>query len=475
MEGDIPSEIVDFFNNSGNIALLIKGDPGTGKTIFSLQYIASQAEEGHGIYFSTRVDTGSLYNQFPWIRKNIPPENIVDATQSVVPRRMDVPQLIRFSSLPEFLKSLYTVVEERKLSGPPLLVVDSIDAVASSVGLPIEDVCAKIVDTMRNIQVKTLIITERVEKSPLDYICDGVITFKRKYIDGRLFRELLIEKLRGVEIRHPIYYFTLHEGKFTYLKEFYPLKREKDVQEPHPVIKDGEGTEFYEKGMFSTGSRQLDNLLGGIKRGSFMLIEVLEEVSADFAIDTTAPVLENFMIQGRGVIVIPYKCTSPQYFINIYSSLVGSEIVRKHCKIVIPSKRQQADNIPWLVTTSYSIDDFLDTVNKLIDDSKKELDKNVLLFISFDKLEADFGSKDAEKIVMEFISRIKFEGDICIGVTFPSTKIGPKLKEMADYLFKFFCKREVAFIYGVHPSTKIFNVNVDFSKSHPTLYLTPIT
>ena len=39
------------FNNSGSIALLIKGDPGNWKTIFSLQYIASQAEESHGIYF----------------------------------------------------------------------------------------------------------------------------------------------------------------------------------------------------------------------------------------------------------------------------------------------------------------------------------------------------------------------------------------------------------------------------------------
>jgi len=134
----------------------VKGDPGSGKTIFSLQYIANQAEKGCRIYFSTRVDTTSLYSQFPWIKENIPPENIVDATQSMVPRRMEVPQLIRFSSLPEFLKGLYMIIEEKRPSSSPLVVVDSIDAIAPSVGLSIEETCAKIVDVVRGAGIKTL-------------------------------------------------------------------------------------------------------------------------------------------------------------------------------------------------------------------------------------------------------------------------------------------------------------------------------
>ena len=354
-------------------------------------------------------------------------------------------------------------------------MVDSVDAVASFVGLSVEDVCVKIIDVVRGAEIRTLIITERMERTALDYICDGVVTFRKKFVDGRLFRELVIEKLRGVEIRNPIYYFTLHEGKFKYFDKFSPLERGKRLCEPHPVIKDGKGTEFYKKGMFSTGSQQLDGLLGGLRRGSFVLVEVLEEISSEFAIDITSSVMENFMMQGRGVITVPCKSISPSYLINIYSGLVGEEKVKKFCKIIIPSRSSGGEPFSWLILTDYSMDSFLETFNKVIDSFKKELDENVLLHLSFDRLETNFGSENAEKIAMEIVSKAKLEGDLCIGITFPSTEISPKLRQMADTFLRFFSKEDTVFIYGVHPPTRIYNVNIDFSQPHPKLYFTPVT
>ena len=478
MSRTIPPEILRFSENIGNFALLIKGEPGSGKTIFSLQYIAEQSEKESGIYFSTRVDIDSLYSQFPWIKESIPPENIVDATQSILPKKMEVPQFIKFSSLPEFLKGLYTVIEEKKTEkSSPIVVVDSIDAVASSVGLPVEDVCAKIIDVAKGAEVGVIIITERTERTALDYICDGVVTFKRKLIDERLFRELVIEKLRGVEIENPIYYFTLHGGKFRYFDEFRPIELTTFIHEPHPPVRDGKGTKFYEKNMFSTGSKIIDKIVGGYKRGSFVFLEVTGEVPPEFIVENIAGVpVENFLMQDRGVIIVPCKGLSPLYFFEFYAALVGREKVQKNCKIIIPSEDKDVEKrFPWLVYTSYRVDHFVNTVNSIINEFKREKEDNVLLFLCFDKIESDFGSRGAEKIAMKIISRVKFEKDLCIGTAFPSTKIDVKLREAADYFFKTFGKKGRVFIYGVSPPTVIYNANIDFSRPHPTLYFTPIT
>lgn len=478
MNQTIPPEIASFFEKIKNAVLLIKGEPGSGKTIFSLQYIAEQAEKGCGIYFSTRVDTTSLYTQFPWIKENIPPENIVDATQSVMPRKMEVFQFIRFSSLPEFLKGLYTIIEEKMSTKSSLTVaVDSIDAVASSIGLSVENACVKIIDVVRNMGIKTLIVTERAERTALDYICDGVITFKKKLIDERLFRELIIEKLRGVEIKNLTYYFTLHKGKFRYFDEFKPIELSTLIHEPHPPVKDGKGTSFHEKNMFSTGSKIIDKIVGGYKRGSFVLLEAAGEVPPEFIVENLVGVpVENFLMQDRGVVAVPCKGISPLYFFDFYAALVGREKVQKNCKIIIPREGGVGEKqFPWLVYTDCDVDHFINTVNEVINEFKEERKENVLVFVSFDKIESYFGPNGAEKIAMNITSRVKFEKDLCIGAIFPSTKINIKLRETADYFFKIFSKKGRAFIYGVSPPTVIYNANIDFSKPHPTLYFTPIT
>jgi len=91
MSQTIPPEIANFLNKIDNAVLLVKGEPGSGKTIFTLQYIANQAKRGQGIYFSTRTNAKSLYSQFPWIKENIPPENIVDATQNNITKENGSP------------------------------------------------------------------------------------------------------------------------------------------------------------------------------------------------------------------------------------------------------------------------------------------------------------------------------------------------------------------------------------------------
>ncbi|MHC1567180.1 MAG: gas vesicle protein GvpD P-loop domain-containing protein [Candidatus Syntropharchaeia archaeon] len=78
----IPTEILEFFQGEIGKVLLVKGNPGTGKTIFALTLLNEICDLNNGIYLSTRMDSEKLYEDFPWIKDAIPEENIIDATQS---------------------------------------------------------------------------------------------------------------------------------------------------------------------------------------------------------------------------------------------------------------------------------------------------------------------------------------------------------------------------------------------------------
>jgi KaiC/GvpD/RAD55 family RecA-like ATPase len=83
-EGNIPSEIKTFFRFFPGQTLLVKGNPGTGKTIFALETLKEICEEQNGLYFSTRATPDKLYEIFPWIRNVVPEKNVVNATSGKI-------------------------------------------------------------------------------------------------------------------------------------------------------------------------------------------------------------------------------------------------------------------------------------------------------------------------------------------------------------------------------------------------------
>ena len=86
----IPNEIKEFFNVKRNNVLLVKGKPGSGKTIFSLECLINFAEKDYGFYFSTRVDPETVLTQYPQIHEYVPPQNIIDATLTVFPENSSI-------------------------------------------------------------------------------------------------------------------------------------------------------------------------------------------------------------------------------------------------------------------------------------------------------------------------------------------------------------------------------------------------
>ena len=66
--GSIPKEIVKFFRDNVGEILLIKGPPGSGKTLLGLELMRVLCKRQRGIAIFTRMDSDQLNAEIPWLK-----------------------------------------------------------------------------------------------------------------------------------------------------------------------------------------------------------------------------------------------------------------------------------------------------------------------------------------------------------------------------------------------------------------------
>lgn len=291
----IPSGIIDFLDDEHGKTLLIKGEPGTGKSILALTILKEACAKGSGVYLSTRVDPETLYLLFPWVHEAIPAENIVDATMSIHPLKKEMGfKPLKYTEVPDFLKEVYTRTESLD---KPIVVIDSWDAVVSHTGhYRAEDrerLEHNMCDFSRKTKTKIIFVVEYTEQRPLDYLADGVVVVQKKMIDERRVRELIIAKLRGVSIKKSAYLYTLDSGRFKYFEDFFAPKNVLSIPEIIPDLNEG----------ISTGIKDLDRISGGYKRSGLNLLVFSREVLSGYHF-LIYPGLINFLNQGGIVFTV---------------------------------------------------------------------------------------------------------------------------------------------------------------------------
>jgi len=265
-EGKIPPELVEALSAERGFSLLIRGAPGTGKTMLALEMIHMFGDT-NAVYLSTRVSPSSLREQFPWLGESIPPINVIDATKLYV--SSDI-----IPGVQSFPDTIYTRLG--KIKKPATVVIDSWEAITAQIErerAKMNALAAAVTELARHEGMNLILVSERVGAAPstLDYVVDGVVTLSRLTLDHRTARELELEKLRGVRINQSRYPFTLEGGRFQYIE---PLKRERI--EKTLRVKPLKNTETH----ISTGSEDMDKILnGGFERGSFNVIEMGDDMS----------------------------------------------------------------------------------------------------------------------------------------------------------------------------------------------------
>ncbi|MEM3467153.1 MAG: ATPase domain-containing protein, partial [Candidatus Jordarchaeales archaeon] len=278
--------------------IVLAGNPGTGKTIFSATFIYNGIVNcgERGIYVSFAENREAFLGNMLSLGldfERLEEEGMFRFLDMVTAREEAMPTVME------------TILNEVSRIGARRLVIDSFSAMAQAFKDPqdariiLHTVLSRITRLMG---CTTILIVEapygenRMGLGIEEFVADGIILLRRTRMDGRLLRDLEILKMRGTPTPENQAVFTLKDG----FKVFPPFKP-KPIEKPRRFQPQPDTEEY-----FSTGSPSLDEMLGGgYPRGSPVLIEIGENVSTLQYHLIAAPTAWNFATQGRSVIIIP--------------------------------------------------------------------------------------------------------------------------------------------------------------------------
>ncbi|MHC1600683.1 MAG: RAD55 family ATPase, partial [Candidatus Methanospirareceae archaeon] len=401
MKSRIPPEIREALSQSTGFSLLIKGEPGTGKTMLAFE-ILNEFEDKNAVYLSTRVSLPSLYEHFPWLEERADSVSVLDATKLYMSSK-------DFTGLRSFSDVLY-----EKLRGEDktaTLVIDSWEAItAEEEEEKIKELEAAITNLVRDYateyNMNLILVVERTEITPLDYIVDGIIELSRITIDHRRARELVLKKLRGTRIDQHKYGFTLDGGRF---RSFGPFQRRK-IEKPRRVdIVPNTATHI------STGIVEIDRILGGgLSKGSTAMIEYGDDLSLLGYQSIIAHMIINCIQQGTHCVKIPSSGWDERRLRRGILPFVKEEDYRKYFTVfeIRREKKEVRENVKVLEGRTIS-EEF-----PIFTDYIANLEPPVMVIIGTDWLEYQYRLKalgsleEALEIFAYWIMELRETGNV---------------------------------------------------------------
>jgi KaiC/GvpD/RAD55 family RecA-like ATPase len=493
LEGQLPEEVVRFLENDGGHSLIVKGSAGTGKTTFSLQLIEELKGIQNSYYLSTRVSDESLYLQFPWLKKKIE-ESRLKVLEKIEKLNVDRTELRKLegqielgeadeegtsffgevdeegivldlgSYLPE-VDVIYDTIEE-SLPKKTLVVIDSIDALSERYGIP----APKLINTFQkdlveNTSANVVYVLESSHESMLDYLGDGVVSlFHSSDRNGRRIRMMDIQKLRGCEIAHSKYLYTLLGGR---LKIFGPqwYKGHGKSGEWNPLPDANEN-------MVSSGCKELDDLLGGgLRKGSLNLIEIGDNIQTQHTNIIENSLIYNFASMNRGVVWIPTKKATSKTVKESLSKHLKEHALEDNVRVYEKYGEGGAEGL-FRSIEGKDVSRDLEWRTAKYELSKSE--SPVLCLVGFDTLEAIYGSQNIVEEMSDVLTFIRSMGDIFVGITTPSTRSTQRLADLTATHVKLENIGGTTVVYCEKPHTELFALEIAQNNGYPKAKLSPI-
>jgi len=443
--------------------IVVAGNPGTGKTAFSAGWIyhgAANLDEA-GIYASFAEGREAFYDNmkgFGFDFKRLEDEERFRFLDLVTVRDKGVSGVLSL-----IVDEVYSLQAKR-------LVIDSFSALAQAFERPIDmrsilhTVLSKII---RKTGCTTLIILEvpygesKIGYGIEEFIADLVLLFKMKEFEGVTLRELSILKNRWSEITYPSYVFTLKNGFQVFLP--ISIRRIKQPIGKYKVIP-------HKKDVFSTGIRDLDQLLdGSFRRGGYNLLEIEKDVA--FPLERLIrPTVCNFLNQGYGVVILPPQGISAS---TVKKALVPFVDQEHHENFVIADYKGREET-GIIVLDGKSLEEDMEKIWDVISDLKRKTGKPVFSIVGFDTVEYTYGEREALKILGEDVARTRNREDLRLNIIRPTVHVADQLRALSDIYLKVEIIHGALFIRGIKPRTPLLNINVVTSNRFSEVKLTPV-
>jgi KaiC/GvpD/RAD55 family RecA-like ATPase len=460
----IPPELVDAMSGGKGYSLLIRGAPGTGKTMLALELIRAFGSS-NAVYLSTRVSPSSLYEQFPWLGESTPPIDVIDATKLYI--SADI-----IPGIQSFPDTIYSRLG--KVKKPATVVIDSWEAITAQIEREkekIESLAAAVTELARHDEMNLILVSEKFGISPttLDYMVDGVVTLRRLTLDHRTARELELEKLRGVRINQSKYPFSLEGGRFQYIEPFKrkSVRRKLRVQ---PL----QNSETH----ISTGSAEMDTLLGGgFERGSFNVIEMGDDMSIWGYQSIVIHMLINCIAQKNHCICLPCCGWDERHLRAQLLPFVSEEDYMKYMTVfeIGPAKREseKSENVRFLEGKSIELD------WGIIRSFVSQLEPPVFTAIGADTLEHPYQLKEKGKLgtMVKWLSCVMTDtraaGNVVVIGVNPKLELCGELTHLSTTYLKLAELDTTVVLYGVRPATGLHCLETIIADDSIKLGLTP--
>ncbi|MDA4113545.1 MAG: AAA family ATPase [Thaumarchaeota archaeon] len=458
--------------------ILVSGNPGTGKTIFtaSFLYDGAMRENENGIYVSFCESKRSFFENM----------NSLGLDFERLEKQGRFRFMEMFTTTKEGMGTITgDILGTIKEFGAKRLVIDSYSVMAQALGGAYEGrqvlhtVLGKIV---RNLGCTTLVIGEqpsgdtRIGDGAEEFVADGVVNLKLT-----IPREMEIRKMRGTMLKTRDLTYTIDRG-FRVLTTDIVMPESPKMWKPIPDSGD----------RVSTGASDLDAIIGGgFPKGAYVVLEPSTDVMVNEMRLFTRGVTMNFINQRRGVIIWPTAGVNARELKKFLVRFTTDELFDSYTRIaeqqertdarqgslppyVIPMTRARGTDKETEAIITANSDAFYDAYKEL---KAKTGNQPVLRSMGYDSLESSY-ARFPDKLLNELgqsIMRTRAAGNVTLGIAKPSLAMLSKLLSMVDWHIRLTKKNGLLMLQGIKPSTSLYGVDCDNSLGYPVMKLTLLT
>jgi KaiC/GvpD/RAD55 family RecA-like ATPase len=451
-------------------AILVKGDPGTGKTTLALELLGLHKK---GIYISTRVSMEQIIKQNPHTSRLMKEGNLIEVnTEDIQQKKLLLAKEkattkfedLRLATATDVIE---TVVNAVTKVSEPLIVLDSWDAVAKQID-PIERLKVEksllLISSSR--KAKLVFISEEPQLTTTDYLVDAVVILRRDFLEGRRIRKIEFSKLRGSAIPQSTYLYTLDHGRMSLFAGPQVLSPVGGY-EAKPFKPMPHHGEFY-----STGSPDLDAFLhGGLKQGSITILELGKYVGTDWHFPLTTSVYCNFLANGGACVSLPGGGVTPDMVVKVVESFFPNKVVDSSFRIA--SLTEDDGHHSFMLdrtSASDAFEMFYEEVRKINDNGKRPC----VELVGVDALESVFSPEDLVKAMIPEAQYVKQFGSAKLNIVRSGTRSKQVMSDRCDLHLKMDEIDGSLVLYSVKPPSQFYGVCYDYSLGRPLVRLTPI-
>jgi len=443
---------------------LIAGNPGTGKTLLSGEFLYRGASLGENcLYVSLSEGRHSFLGYMARVGRDLTAEDTW--------RRLEVMDLVtvKEEGLDVLVEMITGHLEETRSKR---LVIDSFTAISNAFRETIDarvtlHILSKI---LAQTHCTTLLVTEiptgskKIGLGVEEFVADGIITLRRKILSGSVFRELEIVKMRGTLIERPLHAFTLHRG-FHVL----PLFQNKPVWNPSRYAIHPDQDERYH-----TGNPTLDEITGGYRKGDTVFLEMGLNIAPIVPALTVGPLRASFLNSQRGVLFLPPSGESVRRIIDFDQQYgVTAEDHQNLLKVATTLPEEETPmNLsldPGDIKMSQRI--WKEEASRL----HRETGQPILKIVYADHLSKTWPEAQSRSFLDTESMHTRNTGGLLVLLSRPGEEATAQhASNLAHTHLRIHNQRGVMLMDGVKPQTPLYALEQDNKEGYPSLALTPI-